>query len=379
MTSRKNILILMHNAATPFIDIANQYVKLFDTAHYKVTVAYLSGKTDEQAKQRTLAEEVIFFDYHKKNIRGLKLTAIRKLVALCRQEKFSMVICHRYKPIYVTLWAARFCQIPKIIFVMHAMKTINQLTRKLLIALLLRKNMFFAGVSDAVRDDLRKSLWGIPQEKIITLYNCIDIQSTEQTLLSRSEAKAALHLTQETLVIGTIGRLAPEKDQQNMIHAFAKIQPHFPQAKLVIIGDGALEKNLKELTIKLHLVDAVIFTGFLAGALRYLKAFDIFVLSSTKEAFGRVLLEAMVAKIPLIGTHTDGIPEVIGDAGRLVVARDSAQLATTMMELAQLTLTEREVWGEKGYMRVKKYFSLEKFNEDFWESINYRERTQLSS
>lgn len=367
MTSRKTILILMHNADLQFIDIANQYVKLFDPAYYKVTVAYLSGNTDEQAKQKTLAEEVIFFAYHKKNIRGLKLAAIQKLTALCQQEQFSMVICHRYKPIYVMLWAARFCHVPTIIFIMHAMSTIKQLTRKLLIATLMRDNMYFAGVSNAVRDDLRKSLWSVPQEKIITLYNCIDIAATKKKLLSQEAARAALHLSADTFVIGTIARLAPEKDQQTMLHAFAKIKPNLPHAKLVIIGSGVLEKELKELANNLHIADAVIFTGFIAEAMRYLKAFDIFVLSSTKEAFGRVLIEAMAAKIPLIGTRINGIPEVIADAGHLVPAKNREQLAAAMLKLAELTALERETLGEQGYKRMQKYFSLEKFNEDFWE------------
>ncbi len=370
MTSRKTILIFMHNAATQFIDIANQYVKLFDTAHYKVTVVYLSGEIDEQAKKRTLAEEVIFFSYPKKTIRGLKITVIRKLIALCRQEKFSMVICHRYKPIYSMLWAARFCPIPKIIFVMHAMKTIHHISRKLLIAILSQKNMYFAGVSDAVRDDLRNSLLGIPPEKIITLYNCIDKELTEQILLSRAEARNELKLAHSTLIIGTIGRLAPEKDQKNMIKAFANIQQRVGDAKLVIMGDGTLEKELKQLAVTLNIADAVIFTGFIPNAPRYLKAFDMFVLSSTKEAFGRVLLEAMVAKIPLIGTQADGIPEVIGDAGHLVAAGNTKQLETAMLEFASLTKHEREEWGEKGYARMTSHFSLEKFREVFWGNEN---------
>ncbi|HSW69850.1 MAG TPA: glycosyltransferase [Gammaproteobacteria bacterium] len=367
MTTRKNILILMHNYATQFIDIANQYVKLFDQEKYKVTVGYLSGKPDEEARARTQSEEIIFLNCSKSDIRALKINAIKKLVLLCRKENFYMVISHRYKPIYVMLWVAQFCQIPVSIFVLHAMKTMNFLNRKLLIAALARKNMYFAGVSNAVRDDLRKHLWRIPKERIITLYNCIDTMQSEKNLMLRTQARKKLNIPENALVMGTIGRLAPEKDQKNIIYAFARTKQQFFHAKLLIIGDGPLEKNLKALTEKLNLQNDVIFTGFIPEAQRYLKAFDIFILASTKEAFGRVLLEAMIAKVPVIGTRINGIPEVIGNAGLIVEARDANQLALGMIQIAK----QNSDWGEKGYERVKTTFSTDKFNEDFWASFDF--------
>lgn len=367
MTTRKNILILMHNDATQFIDIANQYVALFDTKKYKVTVAFITGHSNENTKKRIISEEILFLNCSKQDMRGLKIHAIKKLVMLCRKEKFALVISHRYKPIYMMLWVARFCSISAMIFVMHAMKTMESFSRKLLIRALLSQNMLFAGVSNAVRDDLRHAMYHIPHDRIITLYNCIDMKAAEKLLLSKKEARDDLHLPEDALVIGTIGRLAPEKDQKNIIYAFATLKSHFTHAKLLIMGDGPLEHDLKKLTEQLHLQDDVIFTGFVREAQRYLKAFDIFILSSTKEAFGRVLLEAMVAKIPVVGTRTDGIPEVIGEAGFIVNARDSTALSSTLFTLAELPVTERSAWGDKGYDRVKTHFSIESFNKIFWE------------
>lgn len=365
--ARKNILILMHNYATQFIDIANQYVKLFDRNQYKVTVAYLSNPANEEVLHRTMSEEVLFLNCSKKDIRGLKVNAIKKLILLCHKKKFVLVISHRYKPIYTMLWVAQFCRIPAIIFVMHAMQTLNDLTRRLFIAALARKNMYFAGVSNAVRDDLRAHIWRIPKERTITLYNCIDMTLTENELLSRNDARKKLNLPTGALILGTIGRLAPEKDQKNMISAFAKIKLQLPHAILLLIGDGPLEEDLKQLVVKLNLQQDVIFTGFVMDAKRYLKAFDIFMLTSIKEAFGRVLLEAMTAKIPVIGTRTHGIPEVIGDAGFTVEAEDSDRLSTAMLKMANLPSSEMSALGNKGYERVKTHFSTDKFREDFWQ------------
>ncbi len=367
MTSRKNILIFMHNDGTQFIDIANQYAKSFDKNNFKVTVVYLS-KNQQIVLTKTEAEEVIYLNCSKRDIRGLKIGAIKQMVALCRARKFSVVICHRYKPIYIMLWAAQFCRIPMLIFVMHALHTITHIGRKILIAGLIRKNMYFAGVSNSVRDDLRKNLWRVPAERIITLYNSIDVNVTEATLLTRADAREYLKLSPDTFVFGTVGRLVPDKDQRTLIRAFKIIHEKIPQAKLMIIGDGRLAQDLKNLVDELDLHHAVIFTGFIANASCYLKAFDVFVLSSVEEAFGLVLIEAMVARLPVIGTRVYGIPEVISDAGLLVEPGNAELLAQAMLTMA--LSDERLNWGEKAYAQVNENFSLERFKEKLSAVIN---------
>ncbi len=107
--------------------------------------------------------------------------------------------------------------------------------------------------------------------------------------------------------------------------------------------------------------------GFVPEAYRYLKAFDVFLLTSVKEAFGRVLPEAMTARVPVIGTRVNGIPEVIGEAGQLIPPRDRAALEEAMLALYQMTPEMRVRWGEKGYQRVQAQFSLTRFNEVFWQ------------
>lgn len=364
---RKNILILGHNDATQFIDIYNQYTRLFDKNQYEVTVAYLTGKPDELVKKRTISEHVIFLDLPKKGIRNLKIGAIQKLLAFCREKKFQAIICHRYKPTYIMMWVAQFYQIPALIYVMHELKTMSSLNRQMLIAALNRKNMLFAGVSNAVRDDMRKNLWWIPKERITTLYNTIDIELTEPHLLSREEARKTLNLPEDSFVFGNIARLAPNKDQKNLIHAFSLIKPYCPKIKLIIVGDGDLEHSLKEQVNAYGLQHDVIFTGFLASGFRYMKAFDCFVLSSIQEAFGRVLLEAMIAKLPIIATQVHGIPEVVGDTSILIKPKDAAALSAAMKQVYLLSPKEREQQGEKAYRYATDHYSIPAFNKQFWQ------------
>lgn len=363
---RQSILIFGHGYATQFIDISNQYTRLFDPEKYEVHVVYLTGKADEAVRQRHLAEHVYFLDNAKQDTRGLKLSAIKTMMQLQKEKKFQIVICHRYKPSFIMMCVAQFYPIRALFFVMHELKTMSNLSRKLTVAALIRKNMYFAGVSNAVRDDLRHDIWGMPAERIITLYNMIDVEATRTTYLDRNTARAQLHLAEDSFVFGTLGRLVKAKDQRTMIEGFALVKKQCPMAKLVIIGEGDLEQELRAQISDLGLENEVILTGFIPQGFRLLKAFDVFVLTSIKEAFGRVLLESMIARVPIIASRTNGIPEVVGDAGQIVEPRNKVELAEKMLGYCHSTQDQLKAWADRGEVRAVDEFSLQKFNEIFW-------------
>ncbi len=367
---RKSVLIFGHGYATQFIDISNQYTKLFDPTKFEVTVVYLTGEPDEEIKKRHLTEHVYFLNHSKRDTRGLKISAIRQMLALQREKQFQIVICHRYKPSYIMMWVAQLTAIPALFFVMHELKTLKNVSRKLMVAALMRKNMYFAGVSNAVRDDIRQSIWGVPAERVITLYNMIDIELTRPLFLDRARARDKLNLPPDGFVFGTLGRLVKAKDQRTLIQSFAMIKPQCPSAKLMIIGDGVLESALREQIKQLGLENDVILPGYVPQGFGLLKAFDVFVLTSIKEAFGRVLLEAMIAKVPIIATKTNGIPEVVGDAGVLIEPMDPTQLAEKMLACYRSSENELEEWAHKGEQRAIQSFSMQRFNEVFWGLAN---------
>lgn len=363
---RKNVLILGHNDATQFIDIFNQYTRLFDPAKYEVTVAYLTGEENETTRQRTIAENVLFLNIPKKDIRGLKVNAIRKLLALTQEKNFEVVVCHRYKPSYIMMWVAQTHHIPALFCVMHELRTMQSFGRRLLAGLLWRKNIYFAGVSNAVRDDLRNTLWRIPKENVVTLYNVIDTDLTEPQLMTRAEARNALHIQNDDFVFGNIGRLARNKDQASLIHAFTLIKPYCPNAKLLIMGDGELEESLQRQIHANGLTNDIILTGFVHNAVNYIKAFDCFVLCSIQEAFGRVLIEAMLAKCPIIATRVNGIPEVVGKVGTLLEPKQPEELAEAMKNAYMLPQVKRDEIAAAAYQHVNANFSIPAFNQQFW-------------
>jgi glycosyltransferase involved in cell wall biosynthesis len=112
--------------------------------------------------------------------------------------------------------------------------------------------------------------------------------------------------------IGTIGRLVPQKDYPTLLSAFSSVLKSMPNIDLYVVGEGHLQKNLIELSKSLGIKDQVHWIGKTEYIKEFLLKIDLFILPSKYEGFGLVLLEAMVAKKPIIAANNSAIPEVLG-------------------------------------------------------------------
>jgi glycosyltransferase involved in cell wall biosynthesis len=112
--------------------------------------------------------------------------------------------------------------------------------------------------------------------------------------------------------IGTIGRLVPQKDYPTLLNAFSNVLKSVPDIDLYIVGEGHLQKDLIELSKTLGINDKVYWLGKTEYVKEFLSKIDLFILPSKYEGFGLVLLEAMVAKKPIIAANNSAIPEVLG-------------------------------------------------------------------
>lgn len=301
------ILQFCHGYDGPFMDCARQYAVLFKDTDYKVCTVYLTGEPSDEVIQGSASDEVLFFNYSSKQIRGLKLAAIRDFKKLVASRDFAYCIAHRFKPLYIALLGS---ELP-VIGVHHAFGDYQRKSRQLF-ANFFRKRLRLLGVSDAVRDDMRACLPKFPLEHIETLYNRIDVEAVQAEQVSREQAREFLGLPQDAWVVGNVGRLHPDKDQATLIKGFAAALPQLPASSLlVIMGSGRLEQQLKNLAVELGVADSVRFLGQVPNGRRYFKAFDLFALTSDHEPFGMVLLEAMAAGVPVIATDCGGAKEVV--------------------------------------------------------------------
>ena len=114
--------------------------------------------------------------------------------------------------------------------------------------------------------------------------------------------------------IGTIGRLVPQKDYPTLLRAFSNVLEKLPNTELYIVGEGYLRKELMELCRSLGVNGKIHWLGKTEYINEFLSKIDLLILPSKYEGFGLVLLEAMVAKKPIIAANNSAIPEVLGKA-----------------------------------------------------------------
>lgn len=360
----KWVVQFCHGYDGPFMDCARQYAVLFKDADYKVCTVYLTGEPNHEVVKGSASDEVLFFNYTSKQVRGLKLAAIRDFRKLVASRNFSYCIAHRFKPIYIALLGS---ELP-VIGVHHAFGDYKRKSRQWLVSFF-KKRLRLLCVSNAVRDDIRARLPNFDSNNIETLYNRIDIEAVQTEQLSKKKSREYLKLPQDVWVVGNVGRLHPDKDQTTLIKGFALALPQLPAGSLlVIMGRGQLEQQLKKLVVELGITDSVRFLGQIPYGRRYFKAFDLFALTSDHEPFGMVLLEAMVAGVPVIATNCGGAKEVVDGVGKLFPLSDTRKLAKNIVLYNQKGFLDELDYKEHLLARFTDVAAQKKFKGymDFW-------------
>lgn len=342
MSTEKWVLQFCHGYDGPFLDCARQYAVLFKDTEYRVCTVYLTGEPSEEVVKGSASDEVLFFNYSSKQIRGLKLAAIRDFKKLVASRDFAYCIAHRFKPIHIALLGSKL----PVIGVHHAFGDYRRWSRQRF-ANFFRKRLRLLGVSNAVRDDIRACLPRFPKEHIETLYNRIDVEAVQAEQISREQARKHLGLPQDAWVVGNVGRLHPDKDQETLIKGFALALPQLPAGSLLaIMGSGRLEQQLKNLAVELGVAESVRFLGQVPNGRRYFKAFDLFALTSDHEPFGMVLLEAMAAGVPVIATDCGGAKEVVSQKQYLFELGNSKLLAEKIISSKHFHKVEQDCLQE---------------------------------
>lgn len=179
-------------------------------------------------------------------------------------------------------------------------------------------------------------------------------------------------LSKSNCTLLNVGRLDKQKDHATLIQAFSKIAPDFPNWQLKIVGDGPLRKDLEELIEALDLQDKVTLPGVTKTIDTEYASADIFVISSTYEAFGLVTAEAMSHGLPVVGfSDCPGTNELIGNnvSGVLVEPEDDRieALAHALSDLIGNPALQKRL-GKAGQQEINNRFSTEEVC-DQWEAL----------
>lgn len=336
------------------------------------------------------------------------------LKKILKDEKIDILHIHIWNPAsgrYAFL-AANSCKIP-IITTEHDPFKLSFL-KNLFKKSTLKKVQTIITVSKNNQQILKK-LYPEHKEKIKVIHNGIDTVWWQSQLIrftdeDRKKIKKQVFLADgNTLIIMSIAELHERKGLKYLIEAVSKIgvfaraktnllTTHFADAprvisknftklnsapqnlasqqssptartdtiiKLVIVGEGPQRKNLEKLIKKLDITDHVILLGRQKEIPKLLKSSDIFVLPSLREAFGLVILEAMITGVPVIASKAGGIPEIINNKnGLLVKSENSEELAIALIKLLADT-KKRQKLASAGQKTVLKKFTAKKMAEEY--------------
>lgn len=357
-----NCLHIIHGYNEPFLSLSNQYARSLQQAGHRVITVYLTGASSDTIRQQTVADEVIFLDASKHQLRGLKLGLTLTVAQLIRRHDIKLIVAQRYKPTYLALLGSNVAgfgrsNIP-VIGVSHAFGMLKNKGRRRFLNRF-SKRLRLVGVSQAVTDDMRSC---DKQLTISSLANCIDSKTLAQGLVSREAARQKFYLADNDFVFANVGRLHADKDQKTLIHAFADIAGEYRHAKLLLIGRGRLADEYHALIESYNLQRQAFLMGGVEQAWRFFPAFDCYVSSSDREPFGIVLTEAMLAKLPIISTDCGGATEVLGDQALYFRCGEREQLSQQLRRVLAMSSDEREMRSNALNQRLSEHFSFEAFD-----------------
>jgi sugar transferase (PEP-CTERM/EpsH1 system associated) len=195
--------------------------------------------------------------------------------------------------------------------------------------------------------------------KVQQIYNGVDDTRFDTAIAKPSDFPWG----QESIILGTVGRLDPIKNQLHLLETFKALraagQPWSSQLRLVIVGDGPLRQALQQAVEGAGLQDYVWLPGARNDVPELMRAMDIFVLPSLNEGISNTILEAMAAGKPVVAAEVGGNPELIQHAvtGELYASNDARGLERALGALL-CDPARAKAQGEAGRRRAQQQFGL---------------------
>jgi glycosyltransferase involved in cell wall biosynthesis len=315
------------------------------------------------------------------NIKGLdrdihifdEIKVFFKILKIFIKEKPNIIHLNSSKIAGLGAVAGRIARVKNIIFTAHGwpFNEDRPLWQKFLIIISSYATVLFSHKTIVIAEKELKQTknWPFVSKKIHLIYNGIPKidylkQKEAREFLSK---KIPMEINKNTIWTGTISELTKNKGLEYTIKAIKIIKKNFGDdwnGIFVIIGEGEDKERLEEIIKKERLENNIILIGFVENASQYLKAFDMFILSSIKEGFPYALLEAGQAGNAIISTRVGGTEEIINNLenGILIHPKREKEIYNGI----NFYLRDKEKmsdFGKKIKIRIKNKFNLKKMVE----------------
>lgn len=301
-----------------------------------------------------------------------------ELIKIFRKEKPDIIHLNSSKMGAMGGMAGKIAKVKKIIFTAHgwAYNEERSFSQKIIIAILHSMTVAFSHLTITVSEKAKEQFKGTKsmKKKMIVIHNGIG----EIDFLEKEEARQELvevrlpqtekvkeKLKSEPFWVGTISELHKNKGLGYAIEAVKKYletkRPSDSPLIFIIIGEGEERKNLEEIIKNDKLEDSVFLVGNVENASSYLKAFDIFMLTSITEALPYAILEAGKSEVPAIASNVGGISEIIDDmkSGILLQPKKPKEISDAIRFLINHP-DKRKIFSTSLKETIDKKFSLDK-------------------
>ena len=252
--------------------------------------------------------------------RNTELSALLRLYKIIRAGRYDVVHANLYRAQVYARPAARLARTPVIVTTEHSIgethlerRKMTSSVRALYLASELASDATIA-VADIVRDRLER--WGVPARKITVIPNGLDFNGLGFDPGARARVREQFGIHPDAYVLGTLGRLDPNKRIDLAIEAAAPMLGD--RAKLLVIGRGEDGDRLAAAAASAGVADHVIFGGYQADTTAMLSAMDLNLSTSLQETFGLSVLEALANGLPVLYTACPALDGISTDRARQV-------------------------------------------------------------
>jgi len=206
----------------------------------------------------------------------------------------------------------------------------------------------------------------IQETQVVYIPNGVDSNFLSTVEINRFKKRQELDISNNVLIIGSIGRLGIEKGFPYLLQSFKIIYPRFPHCMLLIIGTGILLESLRLQVKELGLFEHVVFLGQRTDVPELLSCIDIYIHPSLSEGMPNVVMEAMAIGKPTIATTVGDTAELIeeGKTGWLVEPKNPKMLAEKICYVLN-NLEMAEKVGLAAAERMATKFSIEKMGQSY--------------
>lgn len=287
-----------------------------------------------------------------------------KLTRILREEKPEILHSHLFHANFAGRLAGKISKVPIIISTVHS-PNIGGILRERLLKWTDKFSNINVFVSRAVAkyfiEEKKVSKW----EKARVIYNGVDVKKFFSD--NKIQAKKLLNFPSNKPILIATGRLANSKGYPQLIEAMKLLKESGRDFQLLILGEGEKRQELENLVRNRKLEDRVKLLGYIGNVPDYLKAGDVFMMSSLWEGFSLSLLEAMASGLVPIATSVGGNPEVIenGVNGFLAEPNNADDLFKKIRQVLDLPAKDWARMGEKSKSTVQEKFSLKKMVWDY--------------